>query len=110
MVNLRPHILKWNAPSTPAGETPEGYPIPETPGLAKEIPCRFHLGSNGATKTFKNEDSTVVNQVGTIRCDAGEIPEVGGKVEVVDKESGYVHFDGIIRAVFKGQLSHRLEV
>jgi len=110
MVNLRPHVLKWRTADGEATQRPEGYPIPGAPGEEKQTPCRFHLGSNGATKTFKNEDSTEVLQVGTIRCDVGEVPQVNQSVKVIDAYNGYVHFEGIIRAVYKGQLSHRLEV
>ena len=107
MVNLRPHVLKWRTLDGPAGETPEGYPIPGTPGEDREIGCRFHLESS---KVYKNEDSTEVTQVGQIRCDVGIIPQVGQMIEVIDKTTNYIHFSGIVREVFKGQLSHRLEV
>lgn len=105
MVSLRPHVLKWRTLDGASGETPEGYPIPGTPGEEKEVGCRFHLESS---KVYKNEDSTEVAQVGQIRCDVGEIPQVGQMVQV--GEGDYVHFSGIVREVFKGQLSHRLEV
>jgi transcription antitermination factor NusG len=105
MVSLRPHILKWRTLDSPSGETPEGYPIPGTPGEDKEIGCRFHLESS---KVYKNEDSTEVAQVGQIRCNVCIIPQVGQMVQVV--EGDYVHFSGIVREVFKGQLSYRLEV
>ncbi|RQO79137.1 hypothetical protein DBR40_05300 [Pedobacter sp. KBW01] len=105
-MELRPHILKWIQPGTPGGTNPEtGYPLPDQPGQAMEIPCRFHLATNGAIKTFKNEDSTIVNQVGTIRVDAGqELPQVDTIITVEG------HFIGPVRAIFRGQLSHRIEV
>lgn len=102
MVNTRPHTLKWRTKDGPVGESPEGYPIPGIPGQPMVTPCRFHLGGN---KEYKNEDSTIVNQIGTIRVDAEqEIPEAGMFVVVEG------HFQGIIKAVYRGQLSHRIEV
>jgi len=102
-LNTRPHIMTWIMPGTPGGTDPEtGYPLPDEPGIALEVPCRFHLGG---TNVFKNEDSTDVNQIGSIRIDAGQtLPLPGTHVEVLD------HFDGIVRAVYKGQLTHRIDV
>ncbi|MCY1535763.1 hypothetical protein D9M68_711820 [compost metagenome] len=68
----------------------------------KSVKCHWHLGG---TKEFKNEDNTVVKQIGRIRIDAdSDLPEVGQKVEVVG------HFEGIVRDVYKGQLSWRIDV
>ncbi|WP_231492208.1 hypothetical protein [Pedobacter sp. Leaf170] len=109
MLSLRPHTLKWTTAGGPPTEDPvTGYPIPGTPGEAKEIACRFHLES---TKVYKNEDSTESRQIGQVRCDVGTIPEVGQTIEVVNNQNpSIVHFSGVVRAVFHGQLSHRLEV
>lgn len=82
------------------------YEIPGTPGDPISIPCRFHLGG---VKEFSNEDNKVVRQKGTIRCDAGvQLPDPGQLVKVVD--GAIVHFEGRIMDVFRGQLSHRLDV
>lgn len=96
--------MKWNRLGADSEFTEEGYPLEAPLGGEMFTPCRFYLPSKGAVKTYKNEDSTVSEQSGTIRCDVGEIPEVGQEVEV------FGHFKGIVRAVYKGQLSHRIEV
>ncbi|RZM10380.1 MAG: hypothetical protein EOO88_48235 [Pedobacter sp.] len=102
MVNLRPHILKWNAPGTPAGETPEGYPIPGTPGEEVEQPCRFH---SDRSKMLKNEDSTEILQVGKIRLSKGDaVPHLWASVLVVD-EAGNEVYSGTVKNRFVGQLS-----
>jgi hypothetical protein len=95
--------MKWLAAGTPGGEDPAtGYPLPGTPGVKVSIPCRFHLGG---VKQFKNQDNTVVNQVGTIRCDAGvALPEVGQLIEVVGQ------FKGPVKDVYRGQLTYRIDV
>lgn len=107
-MNTRPHLMVWRTQDGEAGETPEGYPIPGNPGQDRQAPCRYH-DSNGGNKEFKNEDSTVVRQVGTIRCDVGEIP-TSGTIVTVFGDDGNIVFKGPVRDVFKGQLSHRLEV
>ncbi|NII81745.1 MULTISPECIES: hypothetical protein [unclassified Pedobacter] len=105
-LETRPHVMTFVIPGAPGGQDPDtGYPLPDDPGQSIEVPCRFHLASNGAMKTFKNEDSTIINQVGTIRVDAGQtIPEVNMIVNVEG------HFKGPVRAIYRGQLSHRIEV
>lgn len=101
----RPHTLNWKTPDGESTIDPvTGYPVPGTPGLVKSVPCRFHLGG---IKVFKNEDSTEVNQVGTIRVDIGsDMPEVGQIVDV----PGY--FNGRIRAKYTGGqlISWRMDV
>ena len=102
MVNLRPHILKYNAPGTPSGETPEGYPIPEVPGQSIELPCRFHPDRS---KLLKNEDSTEILQVGKIRLSKGDnVPALWTPIHVTDLEGNEVYF-GIVKNRFVGQLS-----
>jgi hypothetical protein len=103
MVEFRPHILEWTtASSEPAQDPLTGYPIPGTPGEARSVPCRFHLGG---TKEFRNEDNTVVKQIGRIRVDEGsEMPVVGQVVTVPG------HFTGQVKDVYKGQLSWRIDV
>lgn len=105
-MEFRPHVMKWVVPGAPGGSDPEtGYPLPDQLGQTIEVSCRFHLSTNGAIKTFKNEDSTIVNQVGTIRLDVGQqLPEVNMIITVEG------HFKGPVRAVYRGQLSHRIEV
>lgn len=72
------------------------------PGELVQRKCRFHLGG---TKVYKNQDSTDVNQVGTIRLDAGGLmPSVNDTVNVIG------HFTGKVREVYRGQLSWRIEV
>lgn len=101
-LDFRPHTMIWRTKDGPSGETPEGYPLPGIPGIVIETPCRFHLGGN---KEFKNEDSNIVKQVGTIRLDPSvELPEEGMSINIPD------YFSGIVRGVFKGQLSSRIEV
>lgn len=102
-LETRPHIMLWVTNSQSGGTDNEtGYPLPDIPGQAIETPCRFHLGG---TKVFKNEDSTEVNQIGTIRLDAGNsLPTPGSQINVVG------HFSGIVRSVYKGQLTHRIDV
>lgn len=104
-VNLetRPHVMLWVTNSQPGGvDNSTGYPLPDIPGQAIETPCRFHLGG---TKIFKNEDSSEVAQVGSIRLDAGNsLPVPGSKIEVVG------HFSGVVRSIYRGQISHRIDV
>lgn len=95
--------MNWK---TPGGDSTKnsitGDFIAGTPGIDKSVSCRFH---SGGTKEYVNEDNTVVKQKGRIRVDAGvEIPEKGQTVEVVGQ------FTGIIRDIYKGQLSWRLDV
>ncbi|MCZ4244976.1 hypothetical protein [Pedobacter punctiformis] len=105
MVEFRPHILKWTETTEATQDHETGYIIPGASGIQLQIPCRFHLSSNGSAKTFRNEDFTEVKQVGTIRVDAGQnIPDVGMQIIVEG------HFEGTVKAVYKGQLSHRIEV
>jgi len=105
-LKTRPHIMTWVMPGTPGGKDPDtGYNLPDMPGQAMEVLCRFHLATNGAIKTFKNEDSTLINQVGTIRVDAGQtLPDIHTIINVVG------HFKGPVKAIYLGQLSHRIEV
>lgn len=102
-VDTRPHVMNWTTPGTPGGvDNTTGYPIPGTPGSAMSTPCRFHLGG---IKQFKNEDNSVVNQVGRIRLDVGsELPVVGTIIEVVGQ------FKGPVKDVYRGQLSYRIDV
>jgi hypothetical protein len=95
--------MNWITAGTPGGEDPvTGYPLPGTPGEARSVACRFHLGG---VKVFKNEDNSVTNQVGRIRLDAGvELPEVGTIVEVAGQ------FTGPVKDVYRGQLSYRIDV
>ncbi|MBB6109715.1 hypothetical protein SAMN05421821_105133 [Mucilaginibacter lappiensis] len=95
--------MNWTTPDTPGGTDDEtGYPLPGIPGIAKSVPCRFHLGG---VKVFKNKDNTTVNQTGQIRLDAGvDLPEVGDQIEVVGQ------FKGKVQDVYRGQLSHRIDV
>lgn len=99
----RPHTLIWTTAGTAGGEDPQtGYPIEGLSGEEKSVPCRFHLGG---VKVFKNQDSSEVAQVGSIRVDAGvDLPEVGAMIEV----PGY--YKGTVKDVYRGQLSHRIDV
>ncbi|RZJ90973.1 MAG: hypothetical protein EOO20_06585 [Chryseobacterium sp.] len=102
MVNLRPHSLKWRTLDGPAGETPEGYPIPGTPGQDVEQPCRFHPDRS---KMLKNEDSTEILQVGKIRLSKGDaVPHLWAKVLVID-DAGNEVYSGTVKNRFVGQLS-----
>jgi hypothetical protein len=103
LVNTRPHILKWTTAGTPGGEDPvTGYPLPPTPGVDMQVPCRFYLGG---VKQFKNQDNTVVNQIGRIRLDAGvELPAIGDMIEIPGQ------FTGKVQDVYRGQLSYRIDV
>ena len=102
MLDFRPHIMTWTTRGESTTDPDTGYEIPGVPGETKSVPCRFHLGG---IKEFRNEDNTVVQQKGRIRIDVGiEIPEIGQTVNVIG------HFQGVIRDVFKGQLSWRLDV
>nr|MBB6149486.1 hypothetical protein [Mucilaginibacter sp. SP1R1] len=79
-----------------------GYPIPGAPGVAKSVPCRFHLGG---VKIFKNQDNTTINQVGRIRLDAGvELPQVGQIIDIPGQ------FNGKVQDIYRGQLSYRIDV
>lgn len=70
--------------------------------FSKSVECHWHLGG---TKEFRNEDNTVSKQLGRIRLDVGsELPEVGQMVEIEE------HFKGIVRDIYKGQLSWRIDV
>jgi hypothetical protein len=102
-LETRPHVMTFVIPGAPGGQDPDtGYPLPDDPGQAIEAPCRFYLGG---TKVFKNEDSTDVNQIGKIRVDAGiTLPLPGMHISVEG------HFSGTVRAVYHGQLSHRIDV
>lgn len=102
-LQFRPHLMHWKTLDAPATEDFEtGYPIPGAPGQAVVTACRFHLGGS---KVYKNEDSIDVNQVGTVRMDAGQlVPDVGMTI-VIDGQ-----FSGPVREVCRGQLSHRIEV
>ena len=88
-----------------------GYEIPGVSGLPKSVACRFHLGG---TKIFRNEDNTVINQVGMIRVEVGsEMPPLRHLVLVTEvAESGEVieHFKGRIQDIYRGQLKWRLDV
>ncbi|MCX3266543.1 hypothetical protein [Pedobacter agri] len=102
MVNLRPHILKWRTLDGSAGETPEGYPIPGTPGEDVEQPCRFHPDRS---KMLKNEDSTEILQVGKIRLSKGDaVPHLWANVLVID-DAGNEVYSGTVKNRFVGQLS-----
>jgi hypothetical protein len=95
--------MNWETAGTPGGiDDSTGYPLPGIPGQPMSVPCRFHLGG---VKVFKNEDSTVVNQIGSVRLDAGiELPEVGSIIEIVGQ------FTGPVKDVYRGQLSSRIDV
>lgn len=95
--------MNWVTAGTAGGEDPvTGYPLPGTPGEARSTPCHFQLGG---VRVFKNQDNTEVQQIGRIRLDAGvELPEVGSIVEVVGQ------FSGLVRDVYRGQLSYRIDV
>lgn len=102
MVDFRPHVLRWVPSPESTIENATGYITPSTPSAAIEVPCRFYAGG---TKEFKNQDNTVVKQIGRIRIAVGsEIPQVGQMVEVPG------HFRGVIREIYKGQLTWRLTV
>ncbi|MEO6522243.1 MAG: hypothetical protein ABIN91_11235 [Mucilaginibacter sp.] len=107
MVNFKPHTLSYTTPGTPGGEDSNGFPLPDQPGTAVSVPCRFHADSS---KVFKNEDSTEVNQIGRIRLDAGvTVPAVGAIVIVADHAGG-IQFTGPVRERYEAQMSGRLEV
>lgn len=102
MVEFRPHILKWSTPAGEPGDDENGYPTPGTPGSVVQMPCRWHLGGN---KEYRNEDNGVTMQKGRIRIDKGvELPEVGQEVEVLG------HFKGVVKDIYRGQISWRIDV
>lgn len=111
MVDLCPHIMTWIPMGESTTEPGTGYEIPGVPGVPKAVACRFHLGG---TKTFRNEDNTVVNQVGRIRVEVGsEMPPLRHLVSVTEvTESGeeIEHFKGRIQDIYHGQLKWRLDV
>lgn len=108
-MEFRPHIMTW----TPMGESTlqpgTGYEIPGIPGEPISVPCRFHLGGS---KTFKNEDSTEINQIGRIRLDAGgNMPKVRQIITVVDAtDDSIIHFTGPVMETYHGQETWRVEV
>lgn len=110
MVSLRPHVLRWTTPDGPPAQDDNGYDIPGEPGTSKEVPCRFHSGGGQlVVKTFLLDDGTTTQQKGTIRLDAGvELPDRSQQIEVVDGST--VVFSGKVMDVFRGQLSHRIDV
>jgi hypothetical protein len=102
LVDFRPHILTWAIMGESTFEPGTGYEIPGQTGEAVSIPCRFHLGG---IKEFRNEDNTVVKQIGRIRVDKGsQMPVIGQTIDVPG------HFNGQVRDIYKGQLSWRIDV
>lgn len=94
--------MTWTPMSPSTTESGTGYEIPGIPLPQKSVACRFHLGG---IKTFRNEDNAVVNQIGRIRVDLdSEMPNVGQLVIIQG------HFKGVIKGIFRGQLSWRLDV
>jgi hypothetical protein len=105
---FRPHTLSFQLPGTPGGQDDDGLPTEGTPGLVIQYPCRFHSESS---KVFKNQDSTEVAQVGTIRLDVVDLlPTPGQTVSVTDGRNGMQLFAGPVREVYPASLSSRLEV
>ena len=109
MVLDRKHTLTFNLPGTGGGEDPvTGLPLPEVPGEAVQVACRFHQNS---TKVLKNEDSTESLQVGRIRVAIGSVmPKMWQNVVVT--EGDLVHFSGPVRYVDRTGtlLSWRIDV
>jgi hypothetical protein len=95
--------MNWTTAGTAGGEDDTtGYPLPGTPGESVSVPCRFHLGG---IRVFKNQDNSEVNQIGRIRVDVGsDMPLIGQRVDVPGQ------FNGVIRDIYRGQLSWRLDV
>lgn len=109
-MNFRPHTMFWRTPDGEATESPEGYPIPGTPGTEMQTPCRFH-DSMGRGKVYRNEDSTETIQVGTIRIDPNvDLPEKGSMVRVVDEDDRLIYEGTVKETPFRGVLSSRVEV
>lgn len=104
----RPHTLSFQLPGTPGGQDEDGLPTEGTPGLVIQYLCRFHSESS---KVFKNQDSTEVAQVGSIRLDVVDhLPKVGEVVTVTDNRNGNELFTGPVRESYPAQRSSRLEV
>lgn len=104
----RPHTLSFQLPGTPGGQDDDGLPTEGTPGLVIQYPCRFHLESS---KVFKNQDSTEVAQIGTIRLDEVDLlPTPGQTVSVTANRNGAILFTGPVRESYPASLSSRLEV
>lgn len=106
MVNLRPHILKWRTADGEATKDENGDVVVGAPGVEMEVPCRFHLLS---AKEIANQQSSPVKYSGLIRLNTGvELPAVGTQITVVEGE--IIHYSGLVKDIFRGQLSYRIDV
>ncbi|WP_285011204.1 hypothetical protein [Pedobacter faecalis] len=101
MVNFRPHIVSWvTGAGEPQIDPVTGFPIPGGGGEQVQVACRWHADNS---KEFRNEDNSVVRQQGRIAVDVGSpMPEIGQEVTVTEGE--YVHFVGVVREVYRGQV------
>lgn len=106
MVNLRPHVLKWRTADGEATKDENGDVVVGAPGVEQEVPCRFHLLS---AKEIANQQNSPVKYSGLIRLDAGVgLPEIDTQITV--NEGEIIHYSGLVKDIFRGQLSYRIDV